>query len=811
MLKLRGPVQAALLLVAVLSSFGSLIWAQLPVVRFGVALDGPSEHNAQIVEVFEQEIAAVLEGEYQIVFSPKNRLEADWTAEGVKRVVDRLIADPEVDQLLTLGVLGSSDVGLRSSLPKPVFAPFVLDPQIQGIPFESLERHLPDGEIERVSVSGLANLSYVTLGGDLVRQVKALRDIAPFSRLTILQMRALSQAIPDLESRLESLLRPLGLEIATVAVGSSVDQALSAIPENTEAVFVSPLLELSSSGFDRLVKALIQRRLPSFSSWGRIEVEKGLLATLWSEQNHVRRARRLALNILQVLDGVLASELAVEFVRSERLTLNLATARAIGFSPTFRLLTEAELLHEESGQAVRTLSLPQVVRQAGQVNLDLLVEDRNVASGLQLVRQARARLFPQLNVSGSGSIIDEDRADQLLGLNPQRRAAAGASFTQLLYSDDVKASYDIERHLQDLRTEERAQLRLDVILEAAESYLNVLRAKTIERVQKDNLRLTRSNLELAQARVNIGQAGREELFRWQSQMATNRRDVVEASALRNQAEIAVNRVLNRPIEESFLTVEAGLDDPLLVTAFEQTRPYIETPDAFQLFRSFMVQEGFGYSPELRQLDAAMLAQTRELKASKRAFYLPTLGLGANVEYFGRGGVGADPLLQSPVPFADQTNWNIFFNTKLPLFQGGAMRARRSRAQIELEAVTLRRQATSQRIEQRIRSVLYRTGSSFVGIDLSQEAAEAARRNLELVTDRYAEGIVDIVRLIDAQNQVLVADLSAANAIFDYLIDLMGTQRAVGRFDYFQSPQERQGFLNRLEAFFQSSGYKIRTP
>ncbi len=184
----------------------------------------------------------------------------------------------------------------------------------------------------------------------------------------------------------------------------------------------------------------------------------------------------MGLNIQQVLTGVPAAELPVEFSRNETLTINMATARAIGVSPTFYLMTEAELLNEEPTQAARTVSLSDVVREASQVNLDLLVADRNVAAGLQLVRQARARLLPQFSISGSGSVIDKDRADQLLGLNAERRGAAGTSFNQLIYSDEVKAGYDIERNLQDLRAEERAQLRLDVILEAAESYLNVLRA-----------------------------------------------------------------------------------------------------------------------------------------------------------------------------------------------------------------------------------------------------------------------------------------------------------------------------------------------
>ena len=485
-------------LAALACLFVFLAAAQQPTVRIGIVLDGPSDQNDRLQRIFETEIAVLLEDEFDVQFPPQKRLVADWTAAGVQGVVDRLLSDPDVDHVVTLGILGSNDVCRRGPLPKPAFAAIVVDPEIQGVPLESLERPIPGEEVERLTVSGLTNLSYVTAGSDPVREVTVFREIVPFSRLTVLHMQALTEAIPDLGSKIDTAFESLNLEIDAVPVGASLDQALSAIPPNAEAVFVTPLWQLSSSDFERLAQALIERKLPSFSMRGRDEVEQGLLATIWPQHNHIRRARRVGLNMQQVLAGVPAAELRVEFSRNETLTINMATARAIGVSPTFYLMTEAELLNEEPTQAARTVSLSDVVREASQVNLDLLVADRNVAAGLQLVRQARARLLPQFSISGAGSVIDKDRADQLLGLNPQRRGAAGTSFNQLIYSDDVKAGYDIERNLQDLRSEERAQLRLDVVLEAAESYLNVLRAKTIERIQKDNLRLTRSNLELAQ-------------------------------------------------------------------------------------------------------------------------------------------------------------------------------------------------------------------------------------------------------------------------------------------------------------------------
>jgi outer membrane protein TolC len=346
-----------------------------------------------------------------------------------------------------------------------------------------------------------------------------------------------------------------------------------------------------------------------------------------------------------------------------------------------------------------------------------------------------------------------------------------------------------------------------VILEAAESYLWLLRNKTVERIQKDNLNLTRSNLELARTRVEVGTAGREELFRWQDQIATNQRVVVESEAFRRQSEFAVNRVLNRPLAEDFLTTEATLKDPELVGSFEALTPYLDSPASLALYSSFMVNEAYEASPELRQLDALIRAQDREVSASKRSFFIPNFFLQGGVLWFDRTH-SEEPGLEFPEL---NNTWEISLNATFPLFQGAGRWARVSKAENQLEELTLQREATGQRVEERIRSLIERANSSFIGIELAKVSAEAARQNLKLTTERYAQGVVDILVLLDAQNRALSADLVAANAIYTYLIDLMGIQRAVGEFDYFRSPQEQQEFLSRLRQFYREQGYEVRTP
>ena len=56
--------------------------------------------------------------------------------------------------------------------------------------------------------------------------------------------------------------------------------------------------------------------------------------------------------------------------------------------------------------------------------------------------------------------------------------------SQLIYSEKAWAGYTVEQHLQTSREQGRDAVKLDIIQAAATAYLNVLRTKRIERIQK---------------------------------------------------------------------------------------------------------------------------------------------------------------------------------------------------------------------------------------------------------------------------------------------------------------------------------------
>lgn len=785
------------LLVGLWGSPPSLAKSGLPKVRIGIVADGPYQDYGwgKVVKskLFLKEILELTRGEYDVTF-PKDRfVHGNWSVKGIKKAVDYLLADPSIDIVLALGVLASHDIARRPFLPKPAVAPFVIDVELQELPF-------------RRGTSGVRNLSYLSLPHSFERAVRAYREIFPFTKMALFVDQAVIEALPQLGVKIQRAAKASHLEITPVPVGRYIQPAMASIPDDTEAVLVTPLLRLPLPEFKALTQGLVDKKLPSFSLFGREEVEYGLLASIAPETNTLRLARRVALNVHRILLGEDAGNFLVSLPEAERLTINMATARAVEAWPTFRVLTEADLINEDVEFVKRRLSLYAVVREAVSVNLDLAAADRRVSAGQADIRNARSALLPQIGMGSRATMIDQDRASSGFGANPERTMRATGTLSQLLYSDKAWSDFTVQEKTQLSREAERSELRLDILLEAAIGYLNVLRAKTSLRVQKDNLKLTRSNLELARVRESVGSAARDEVYRWESEIANGRIAVLEAQAQVKQANVALNRTLHRPLEEPFLTDEASLHDPLLFGDLNRLFTFIGNPMHFGLFRNFQVQEGLNISPEIQRFNAVIAGQERIVLNTQRAYWAPDLSLQADVDQRfaadGAGQAGPPPALGTG---QDSTQWSVGLGLTFPLFSGGSKEATESKALEDLRRLRLEREATIGRVEERIRSAMFQASASFPGIRLSREAADASGKNLELVVDQYSRGAVDIIKLLNSQNAALNANEAAANAVYNFLIDFMNIERSVGRFDYFLYKEERGMWFARLTEFFEQAG------
>jgi outer membrane protein len=760
--------------------------AQAREIRVAVVTDGPSQRQGFSAAVIEREIANVAATDLDVRLPEDKRFTGDWSLEGASAALDRALADKSVDVVLTLGILSSHQAAHRTSLPKPVIAPLVVDPVLQGYP-------LNEGR------SGKRNFAYAADFQSVGNEVRAFHDIVAFKHMAALVDGSLMVALPQLASKAEELAVALNTRITIVRVAGDVPAALASIPADADAVYVTPL-RFNEAGVTELARGLAARRIPTFTVVGRSEVEAGMLMTTGgAERDTERLARRILLMIQRIAGGEDPARFEVSFPTEQRLVFNMRVARDIGFSPGWKYLADSEQLHLEVDGS-ESLTLLDAMRIAVERNPALEASRARLASTADEVRIARSSLLPSLSASGTRTRIDADRASPLT--QAEDTTSAGLSFSQVLYSERAWAGLAISRSL--LAAEEQSQRTdlLDTLNESAGAYLNVLRAKSVEVVRRRNVENTRKNLETSRVREEVGLGGRSDYLRWVAQLARDKQNLLAAESSRRQAETELARILHRDARSSFVTVESGLDDPLALVASGRTQAFLDTPARWNVFMDYAVQTALTNSPEIAQTSALVTARERALKAATRAYYLPELALVSNGSRVSERS-GAGSLSQPGAP--DDESWSVTLQATFPIFTSGLRGAERSQARHDLREMQAQRSVATDGVEARTRVVLHRTASSWPAIDLSREAAAAADENLVMVADAYARGAVSVTDLIDAQEAALSAGLAATDAKYGFMIDFVNVLRAMGEFEILLDPASREAWYGRVENWFRTHG------
>lgn len=748
-----------------------------PTIRVVAVTDGPSPDLDVIIGDLAKEISTQLSDRYNVELAPP--LEGDWTAESVKRQLDAAYADQEATAVFGFGHLVVAEVASRKRLPKPTVLPFVTEGTRQGLP-------------RRGDVSGRKNLSYITEEFVVTDEAKRLHDVAGSKNIVLLAEESEAGTLPNVTEG----------EVQIAVAGPDVTALLNAIPNTADGVILAPMRRLTIEQRRRLIDGLIQRRLPNIAvipDW----VDLGAMMSIRSHNNTRRRIQRAALNLDLILEGRPSSEIHVDFEERQELLLNLRTAGAIGVRPTFEILLEAELADDPSG-AEGQIEMPTAMRDSVDANLDLQVSEKFVEAGEERVKIDRGPLLPQ-GVLGTSLIVrDPDRVPPG-GQIAQRQGSLTARASQSIYSEAAWTRFASRRLRQEGREYGYFSDVLDVMLQAGVSYVGVLRAKAEERIQRKNIQLTREYLELARVRLEVGVANASELYRWQITLAENQRSVVDARAFISQSKIELNRVLNRPSEQPITPIDVPRDvEGQIAPPNEAIGKYMNDPFSFKVLRAFMVREGLRNSPAARQIEKRTEAQERVRAGRTRELWLPEFFVEGGVQNdFWRDGEGAStpPALDAlGFPEPDKFGWDVGLFLAIPLSRGGSKIAEMRQSAIFIERLNAEFARIEQDIDTSVRTELYNASAALASVTLTRRASTAAASNLFLVTDLYRRGKVDIITLTDAQTQSLIADLAAANAVYDYVLAILFVNREAGHFRSLDTPEAKEDFSRRLNEF-----------
>lgn len=751
--------------------------ANCKTIQINVVTDGASIWTDAVVSDLQKELIALQGSQIQFRLGDDQIYHSEWEQSNAKKMLNILMSDMDSDIVVAIGIL-ASDAVAKITLTKPTIAANVVEPELQGFPYSEQ------------GTSSQEYLHYLVSNVELEKEVERLKNATGAHNIGVLGDDLYLKSLPFLKSLLGNVESESGVKLTSIRSSTSNGFAyIQNLPQNIDAVLVLPQLRFTKKNHSDLIEALRERRMPSFSMLGRDDVSAGYLMGTALLPSVKQIARRLAIDIRDIALGRNTTSLPVAFDIKDRFSLNLQTARDIGFSPPYSLLLEAEVINEEV-QAGREISLYNAINESIQNNLDIAIADTNLQLAAQDLKVARAALLPQFSATADWQALDIDNAIT----RQTRTTSVGLNLSQTIYSESLISNFTSNKFLREAEKANFSATRLDVIETTALSYLNVLVAKTQLAIQQDNLRLTLANLDRADFRYKVGSASRSESLRFQTELGSDRQSVTNARRDYQQTINQLNQILNRPIDEIIITKEPGMADPKIF-GDERLTSFLKTPRQVKLFSDFLTQESIYNSPEIVTLNNEIKSQERQLLAANRKRYIPEVALSADVSRI---------VHDNATPFTSNYNndWSLGVQFSWTLYQGSRIGAEQSQAQITLNQLRFRHAQLLHKLETEMRNAVVQAGASSINIKYALDSASAAEQTLDLVTDAYVRGAASYIDLIDAQSSHLNARLISANAIYTHFQDLIAVQRAAGFFDFYVAPEQANEWFNKLYQFAQ---------
>lgn len=760
-------------------------------VKIGILFDIQKEDTRDFVDQLRQEVTSLLGSKYDIIIPAKKIKTASWNRQNILKEYKRLVADDSVDIIVAVGVLNAAVLAKLEVFPKPLILLGIMDYELQQVP------------ITKDKKSGIRNLTYILVAHDFESNLNIFYDIFPFRKLTVIIDKKLAALIPGADEKFKAVAAAKGVECQIAAYDGRTDDVIENFPSDTDAVLLAGLYRMPDTEKQKLINHINQLRLPSYGFRGVYDVRLGALASSAPETNTRKITRRIALNIEKILAGLDPARFPTLLTFEKRLTINMETARKIDFSPKWSTLAAAELINEDVPGGDRVLDFEKIVQEALSSNLTLRIEEQTVNSAVEDVSKARSELLPALNASATATKIDEDSA----GIQAEKTTSGALTLTQVVYSDRIWTNLAVKKHLLTSAESKHYEVLLNTVLNAGVKYLDILRSKTDQRIRKNYLNLVKRNYEIAKFRERVGYSGAADVYRWKSELATSTSDLLYAKNNVRIAKIRLNEFLLRPLDEEFVAKDIELTERLFQRyGGDEIRRSVDRPKSLDLLTDFLVVEAKNNLPEIIQLQEAIAAQKRILRANKRKRFIPVVNFQSQADHF-FSKEGEDSNLTDD----NDTGWSISLNASWPLFEGGGINADVRRALSEKKKLQKQLHDTTRKIELNLRSVILDLRVKSANLRLTKEAAEAADKNFELVQDSYSKGAVSIVSLLDAQNTALAASQSAANSVYEYFISLLEVERSFGGFAVITPIKEQKAFFHRFQEFRASKKNGKLTP
>ena len=289
----------------------------------------------------------------------------------------------------------------------------------------------------------------------------------------------------------------------------------------------------------------------------------------------------------------------------------------------------------------------------------------------------------------------------------------------------------------------------ETVLSVKNTYFNVLRDQAQVRVDEQLVTADTESVRIAQVRFDAG--------------ATARYDVLTAQTTLSNAQTALSSARNTlTLAVANLSNLVGLSQDTAVTLQEPPQPSLNRT----FDRAALTKTALADRPEVQQANRNITIAQR-LKKLAGVTLLPSLSI------VGAGGY------TGPVTTNSHTSYTISAVIGIPLYDGGATKAKVRTAESDLRTQEVTRDQLRLNVDLEVRQALSNINDAQTRAASTGVGASTADEAYRLANVRYQNGIGTILDVVNAQAQLAQAQTNLLNAQYDYQTSLAQLTRAIG--------------------------------
>ena len=746
-----------------------------PKYTIAIVLDAKTPQYEEFEKGLKTEITQLLSRDFQVTFPKSHRYNGKGSYKRIRYIIDKELRSNTSDMVITIGVLSSSYIAKKKSLRKPVIATMIIDPKMQKIPLN-----------EKRGISNRHNLNYIRPFGGIDDDIETIFDVFDPKKVVVLVDADMLQVDKKIVSHLKKKFQKKVKDVTILSIKGDVAPTLDKIGIDIDVAYVTPLFSITKEQKKQLYNGLIKRRVKSFTAFGASDVELGALLADNSKADLKKITRQIALNVQQIALGHDAGVQDVDFVSNRSIYINMDTASKLGYKPSWELLSRTTIVESADKDKKSVATIESIMDLAVVRNLDIEAANYGVSKSKSELRRAKGGYLPQINLGVEARQIDQDRATASLGLLNEVNVDGYLLLSQQLYNAKLFSQVSINRHFLNSQMHSEDFIKLQIGLQVAQQYINILKLQNILKIQKQNLELTKQNLKAAKVRLQIGVGNVKDIYRWESKLANDKNTLLQTLVSVKQAKNTLLTLLNLKTSQDLNLEDVELDDNIFMTKHKDIQNYFVEQEKFEKFKSYLVKLAQANMPSLAQYDQLVKTKQEIVSMEKKAMYIPNISLegGVRTHFIQSSNTvrDNDPNLNK-YPYADNTDWDVGVYVRFPLYEGGAQQAQIEAAQFELEQAYTKRNKLKNDVTNNLINALYQSRALFLSIKLAQTALENSKKNLAVTQDIYNQGNSSIIYLLDAQSDTLRAALELNNIKYEFLKYLLSVQYYIGQVNF----------------------------